>query len=116
MDSILALSIIFTFILSVISISYLIFKARKRKQKIVKSLLFILISLNSIWYIVLIIQSLESGAFMTDYKTINLGLQNLFSSLLFLSRFIFLMAFFQMVIKILNFKFSKTSILTLKLQ
>jgi len=107
--------IIFTFGLSVFSIFYLIFQVKKRKRSIVKSLLYIIISLNSIWYSVLILQFWKSGDIILYDYGFNLGLEVLFSSLLFLTRFLFLAAFFQMLIKILNYKFSKSSIRALKI-
>ena len=115
MDTLLILVIIFTFILGVISILYLLFQVRKRKQYFVKYLLFVLLFLNSMWYSVLFLQLLESGVILLKNRALYLGLEILFSSLLFYCRFFFLIAFIQMVVKILDYKFSKTSILAIKI-
>lgn len=115
MNIVINSAIIFTFGLSIFSIFYLIFQVKKRKQSIIKSLLFILVSLNSIWYSVLILHFWKSSGNMLYHSGFNLGLEVLFSSLLFLTRFFFLAAFFQMLIKIINYKFSKSSIRALKI-
>lgn len=107
--------VVFTLVISLVSISYLIILAKKRKRIIVKYLLLTLLFLNSIWYSVLLLNLLELNVFSLKIHKLYLGLEILFSSLLFFSRFLFLIAFFLMVVKILNYKPSKTFILAFRI-
>jgi len=71
-------------------------------------LLLVIIFLNSIWYSVLILQLWNSDTFILDNSIGNMGLEILFSSLLFITRFLFLIAFINLLIKILDFKISRS--------
>jgi len=55
----------------------------------------------------MILQFWESNQFATENNSLNLGLEIMFSTLLFISRFLFLIAFFFLLIKILDYKSSK---------
>lgn len=98
---IVAITIIF--LLSIFSIVSIAHKARESNEAILKSLLHVIISFNSIWYIVILIQLGQS----IEIATINLAIEILFSSLLFIVRFVFLIAFFRMIFLMLNFKVTK---------
>jgi len=108
MSNVISIVITVTIILTAVSISLIAYKVKKRDQGILKSLLLVIIFLNSIWYSVLILQLWNSDTFILDNSIGNMGLEILFSSLLFITRFLFLIAFINLLIKILDFKISRS--------
>ncbi len=108
MSNVISIVITVTFILTAVSISLIAYKVKKRDQGILKSLLLVIIFLNSIWYSVLILQLWNSDTFILDNSIGNMGLEILFFSLLFITRFLFLIAFINLLIKILDFKISRS--------
>jgi len=108
MSNVISIVITVTIILTAVSISLIAYKVKKRDQGILKSLLLVIIFLNSIWYSVLILQLWNSDTFILDNSIGNMGLEILFFSLLFITRFLFLIAFINLLIKILDFKISRS--------
>ena len=102
--------IVIIFLLSIFSVVSIAHKARKRNDAILESLLHVIIYFNSIWYSVIVIQIGQS----IEIASINLAVEISFSSLLFIVRFIFLFAFFKMILLILNFEASKRFFIILR--
>lgn len=110
----ISIVIIVTFILSLVSISLTAYKVKRSGQNILKPLLLVVVSLNSIWYSVIILQLWNSEIFSVDDSIVSMGLEILFSSILFATRFLFLIAFINLLIKILGLRILKSVSLVFK--
>ena len=109
MDLLISVSIITTLCASFIPVILIASRRGKGNHKIFSSLLAVFISLNSIWYSVLLIERIQSNA------DSGLLLDILSSFLLFTTRFIFLVSFMRMVLQFLDFEVPKKSISVLKI-
>jgi len=110
-----SLVLILTFILSVIAIFLIAHKARQGNSNTLKSLLWVIVSYNSIWYAVLLLQLWGLQLFDPANRILSIGFQILLSTLLFTTRILFFLAFYRMLIKIVDLNISKYYSLVLKL-
>jgi len=109
MNLLITISVITTLCASFIPVILTILRRDKGNRKIFSSLLAVFISFNSIWYSVLLIELIQSNV------DASLLLDIISSFLLFITRFIFLVAFMGMFMQLLDFKVPKRFVSILRI-
>jgi len=109
MNLLITISVITTLCASFIPVILTILRRDKGNRKIFSSLLAVFISFNSIWYSVLLIELIQSNV------DSSLLLDIISSFLLFITRFIFLVAFMGMFMQLLDFKVPKRFVSILRI-
>lgn len=115
MSTYLFIGQLFTFLSSFIAIILILYFFRKKKSMPSKQLLFIIIYFNSIWFLGMILQFLDSIPFISTNQIIRVSSEILFSSLLFCVRFFFLYSILLLLDQIHLLKFLKQINPTLKI-
>jgi len=106
------IGLLITLLSSIASILIIAHYSRIGDKKLLTHLNYVIFYLNLIWYLGLILQF--SKTFRLNYL-IETGSEILLSSLLFITRFLFLIAFFKLIEQILNLKLLKQIISPLKI-
>jgi len=113
MDLLLTIVVSTTLGISFIPVILTILKTDKDNRRIFRPLFYVFLSVNSIWYSVLFIQLLQANQALNIHS--HIALEIFTSSLLFITRFLFLIAFVRLILLLLNFDIPKTFKLALKL-
>ena len=112
MDLLLTIVVITTLGISFIPTITTIVKTDKDNRRIYRPLLYVFLSVNSIWYSVLFIQLLQTNQILNIHS--HIALEIFTSFLLFITRFLFLIAFVRLILLLLDFEIPKTFKLALK--
>lgn len=112
MNLIITISIITALGVSFIPIAFTILKTNQANKKLFRTIIGVIISFNSIWYSVLLIEFVQSNLTfnLNSVPTIDV----LSATLLFIIRFIFLFSFMHLIQILLDFKVPKGFIPALK--
>ena len=102
MNSVIIVGILITFVSGVISLALIAHRVKKQNNSILRSLLFVMVTLNLIWVLGLISEFSKSKYFFIDGTVVVFVAEIIFSTCLFISRFLFLIAFFILFENILN--------------
>lgn len=115
MDALNLIAWIFPFIITILSVAVIHYFYKKGKQVILRNLFFATLYLNMIWYFGLLLQFSKSLSVLNRNPWVAIGIEIILSSALFVVRFAFLLAFFQLLEHILNRKFLKQLLPSLKI-
>jgi len=103
------------FVFTISSVVGILYFYKRSKQAILRYLFFVVFYLNIIWYFGLSLQLSKSFSILNRNPWVANGLEITLSTALFISRFAFLLAFFQLLEQILNRKFLKPLLPSLKI-
>ena len=109
MNLLISISVITTLCASFIPVILTILKKDKSNNRFFSTLFIVCVSFNSIWYSVLLIELIQSNI------DSSLLLDIISSFLLFITRFIFLVAFMKMFLQLLDFQVPKRFVSILKI-
>jgi len=115
MDDVNVIGWFIPFVSTILSMVVLIYFYKKGKHTILRYLLFVVFYLNMIWYFGLLLQFTKTLPVLNRNSWVAIGLEITLFSALFISRFVFLVAFFQLLEQILNKRFLKLILPTLKI-
>lgn len=102
MNFLILVGISVTIVLGLFSVLLLAHRIKKNDNEILRSLLSVVIYLNSIWFLGLMLEFFKSKFFIINNTHVVFGLEIFLTSCLFILRFIFLVAFFRLFESILN--------------
>lgn len=115
MDALDLTGLIIPFVFTILSMGVIAYFYHKDKKAVLKYLFFVVLYLNMIWYFGLLLRFSKSYPIFELDSWGALGMEMGLSTALFISRFLFLLAFFQMLERILNRRFLKLILPSLKI-
>jgi len=115
MDALNLIGLIIPFVFTILSLVVIVYFYNKDKQAVLRYLFFVILYLNIIWYFGLLLQFSKSHPIFNGNSWGTIGVEIGLSTTLFISRFLFLLAFLQLLEQLLNRKFLKLILPSLKI-